>query len=109
MFWTLNNFLLGDREFAPLLVHMDICKGISNTFDKIKTKSDELMAEMTWTINYLLDYSEECVVQVWHQIPSLIQRLTLELDFEGDRLVQSPVNRPVIRIIGNLLTIPSIP
>jgi hypothetical protein len=43
------------------------------------------------------------------QMPNLISKLTNELDYEGERLIQSPVNRPVIRIIGNLFTIESIP
>lgn len=38
-----------------------------------------------------------------------MKRLTAELEFEGDRLQQSPVNRPIVRILGNLLTIPSLP
>ncbi|TNV80522.1 hypothetical protein FGO68_gene17177 [Halteria grandinella] len=108
-FWTINNFLLSDRQCSQLLIQADICKAIVSTWDRIKTKPQELMSELTWTINYLLDFDEVSVLHVFSQIPHLLKRLTSELEFEGDRLQQSPTNRPIIRILGNLLTIPSLP
>ena len=107
-YWTINNFLLSDRSCTPVLIEQGICKAILSNHDKIKTKSPELLAELFWTLNYLLDFDEGCVFTIYQQIPYLVPRLASELEYEGDRLNESPVNRPVIRIIGNLLTIPSI-
>ncbi len=85
-FWTLNNFLLGDRTFTPVMLQNGICKAIFITLEKIKTKSPELLAEMFWTLNYILDYDEMSVIEVLNQIPNVLQRLTIELEYEGDRL-----------------------
>lgn len=41
-----------------------MCKAIQNTFEKVKTKSPELMSEMLWNLNYILDFDEFCVTQV---------------------------------------------
>ena len=86
---------------------MGICKAICSTLDKIKVKSPELLAEMFWTIHYLLDFSEDCVVTVLSQIPHLVWKLTQELCYEGEE--RSQVNKPIMRILGNLLSIPCIP
>lgn len=107
-FFTLNNFLLEDRSYAQQLIDMGICKAICSTIDKIKMKPAELLAEMFWTIHYLLDFSEECVLAVISQIPHLVWKLTQELSYEGGE-VRSEVNKPIMRILGNLLSIPSIP
>ncbi len=63
---------------------------------------------MFWTLHYLLNYDETSVHEILSQIPTLVPRLTYELEYEGDRLQQSPVNRPILRIIGNLLTLNSV-
>lgn len=76
--------------------------------DKVKTKSPDLIAEMLYTIHYLLDFDEACVIEIYKQIPNLVKKITSELEFDGDRLLQSPVNRPILKIIGNLMTIPSL-
>jgi hypothetical protein len=86
-FWTLNNFLLGDRQFTPLLLSLGICKAIQSTLDKIKTKSAELLAEMFYTVHYLLDFDEVCVIEVYKQIPNLVKKITAELEFDGERLL----------------------
>lgn len=65
---------------------MGLLKAIVSTFDKIKTKSPELLSEMCWTLNYLLDYDEQCVQEVLSQIPNLVERVTPELEYEGSRL-----------------------
>lgn len=72
----------------------------------IKQSTAGLLSEMFWTLNYLMDYDEPSVEAVLTQISNLVQRACQELDYEGDRLQESPVNRPIIRIIGNLLTLP---
>jgi hypothetical protein len=56
--------LLGDRAITPLLLHNGICKAIYVTLEKIKSKSPELLAEMFWTLNYILDFDEVCVLEV---------------------------------------------
>lgn len=106
-FFTLNNFLLEDRQYTQQLIDMGICKAICSTFEKIKVKPPELLAEMFWTLHYLLDFSEECVLTVVAQIPHLVWKLTQELCYEGDE--RSEVNKPIMRILGNLLSVPSIP
>ncbi len=98
---------MGDRTFTPVLLELGICKAIISSLDRIKTKSSELLTEMFWCLNYILDYDEKSVVSVIEQMPKLVSRLTWELEYEGDRLRQSPVNRPIIRILGDLLTVPS--
>ena len=88
-----------------MMIDAGICRGILISLE-IKSKSPEFLAEIFWNINYLMDFNEECVVKVLEQIPNMVERLCSELDYDDDRLQQSPVNRPLIRIIGNLLTIP---
>lgn len=104
-FWTINNFLLADREYAIKFIQVGICKALVSTLDRLKSKTQELMTELAWTLNYLLDFDEQCVHQVVIEIPHLVRRLTCELEYEGERLHQSPLNRPIIRVLGNLLTI----
>lgn len=56
-----------------------VCKAINNVFEKVKTKTPELMNEMIWTIHYLLDFNEECNNVVLSEIPNLLGKLTNEL------------------------------
>jgi hypothetical protein len=85
-FWTINNFLLSERGLASPLIQFGICKSIKKTFEDIKNKSIELLTEMFWTLNYLLDFDESSVQTILKQIPTLVRNITSQLEYEDERL-----------------------
>jgi len=75
-FWTLNNFLIADKSLAPALINSGLCKAIVTSLDQIKAKSPEFLSEIFWTLNYLMDFDEHTVLEVFTQIPNLVVKLT---------------------------------
>lgn len=62
-FWTLNNFLLNEKHYAEQMVKLGLCKGITVSL-QIKEKVPEFLAEVFWTLNYLLDLNQMTAFEV---------------------------------------------
>ena len=98
--WSLNNFLIGDPSLAVNCIEFGILKTLVNVFEKIKTKTEDLISEALWMIFYLTNANDDCIDVMLSQLPTLPQRLTQELDSNS----LGSINRPILRTLGNLLT-----
>lgn len=51
---------MGDYKYRKICIDLGLLKAVLHVLDRTKTKTEELMTEMMWSIYYLINYNEEC-------------------------------------------------